>query len=130
MFGPILTTLADLHCANGQLETGESFAERAVAINGEHAENAPWYADQALLTQSYCQALAGVKVERDTLAPLIAALKRKWGDASPFTRRAQEQIRAIEKSEGHDVGLQRLKSMGSHSMESDSNGTDLRLILG
>ncbi len=107
MHGPILTTLADLHCANGQLETGEAFAERAAAINGEHAENAPWYADQALLTQKYCQALAGMKVEQDTLAPLIDALKRKWGEESPFTRRGEEQIRAIEKSEGHDVGLQR-----------------------
>ncbi|MEO7936367.1 MAG: tetratricopeptide repeat protein, partial [Dokdonella sp.] len=105
MYGPILTTLADLHCANGQLQLGESFAERAVTINGEHAENAPWYADQALLTQKYCQALAGIKVEHDTLAPLIAALKRKWGEASPFTLRGQEQILAIEKGAGLDAGL-------------------------
>ncbi len=101
MYGPILTTLADLHCASGQLELGASFAERAVTINREHADNAPWYADQAMLTQKYCQALAGVKVDRDTLPPLITALKRKWGEASPFTRRGLEQIRAIEKVPGH-----------------------------
>ena len=100
MYGPILTTLADLHCANGQLELGASFAERAVTVNREHADIAPWYADQAALTQKYCQAMAGLKVERSTLAPLVAALNKKWGEASPFAQRGLEQVRAIEKDSG------------------------------
>ena len=70
-----------------------------MTVNREHAENAPWYVDQATLTQKYCQALAGARVSPDTLAPFGAALKRKWGEASPFTRRGEEQIRAIEKDQ-------------------------------
>jgi tetratricopeptide (TPR) repeat protein len=98
MHGPILMMLADLHCANGNAAPGAEFAERAVAVNQEHADKAPWYADQAALTQKYCQALSGTKIERASLAPLLATLKKKWGETSPFTRRGQEQVRAIEKS--------------------------------
>jgi hypothetical protein len=98
MYGPILTTLADMHCASGELELGASFAERAVMVNQEHADIAPWYADQAALTQKYCQAMAALKVERSTLAPLVAALNKKWGEASPFAHRGLEQVRAIEKN--------------------------------
>jgi tetratricopeptide (TPR) repeat protein len=97
MYGPILTTLADIHCAAGQLELGASLAERAVTVNREHADIAPWYADQATLTQKYCQAMAGLKVERNTLAPLVAALGKKWGEASPFAQRGLEQVHAIER---------------------------------
>jgi tetratricopeptide (TPR) repeat protein len=100
MYGPILTTLADMHCAGGQLELGAAFAERAVTVNREHADIAPWYADQAALTQKYCQAMAGLKVERTTLAPLVAALNRKWGETSPFAQRGLEQVRAVEKGSG------------------------------
>jgi tetratricopeptide (TPR) repeat protein len=100
MYGPILTTLADLHCASGKLELGASFAERAVMVNREHADMAPWYADQAALTQKYCQAMAGLKVERSTLAPLVATLNRKWGEASPFAQRGLEQVHAMEKDSG------------------------------
>ena len=98
MYGPILTALADLHCAAGDAARGAEFAERAVSVNQEHADKAPWYADQAALTQKYCQALSGTKIEHASLAPLFATLKKKWGDASPFTRRGHEQVRAIEKS--------------------------------
>ncbi len=98
MYGPILTTLADIHCASGGLELGTSFAERAVVVNREHADIAPWYADQAALTQKYCQAMAGLKVERNTLAPLVAALNKKWGEASPFAQRGLEQVHAIDKN--------------------------------
>jgi tetratricopeptide (TPR) repeat protein len=104
MYGPILTTLADLHCASGQLELGASFAERAVTVNREHADIAPWYADQAALTQKYCQAMTGLKVERGTLAPLVAALNKKWGEASPFAQRGLEQVRAMEKDSGRAGG--------------------------
>lgn len=97
MYGPILTTLADLHCVRGELEAGAALAERAVTVNQEHADTASWYADQAALTQKYCQALAGTKIERSALTPLAAGLERKWGKDSPFVQRSREQIRAIEK---------------------------------
>lgn len=97
MHGPILTTLADLHCASGDLRAGAAFAEQAVAINGEHADNSPWYADQARLTQKYCQGLAGTRVPRQQLDTLLATLTKKWGEASPFTQRGIAQIRALEK---------------------------------
>ena len=100
MYGPILTTLADMHCASGELVVGASFAERAVTVNREHADIAPWYADQATLTQKYCQAMAGLKVELSTLAPLVAALNKKWGEASPFAQRGLEQVHAIERKSG------------------------------
>ena len=96
MYGPILTALADLHCAAGDAAQGAGFAERAVSINQEHAEKAPWYAAQAALTQKYCQALSDTPIEHASLAPLLATLKKKWGETSPFTRRGMEQIRVIE----------------------------------
>ena len=98
MYGPILTALADLNCATGRLLEGAAFAERAVAVNEEHADTAPWYADQAILVQKYCEAMSGTKVEQETLDKLLATLKKKWGESSPFTKRAAEQILAIEKS--------------------------------
>ena len=97
MWGPILSTLADLHCAKGELEQGASFAKRAVTVNQEHADIAPWYADQAALSQKYCQSLAGTKIERNAVAPLVASITKKWGEKSPFAQRAREQLRAIEK---------------------------------
>jgi len=103
MYGPILTTLADLHCASGRAELGASFAERAVSVNQEHADTAPWYADQAKLTQKYCQSIVGAKIERGTLAPIVASLEKKWGRASPFVLRGLEQIREAEESSGQAV---------------------------
>jgi tetratricopeptide (TPR) repeat protein len=100
MLGPILTTQADLHCSNGDLQHGAAFAERAIEVTAEHADIAPWYADQAALTQKYCVALAGTRIERDTLDKPLATLKKKWGESSPFTRRAAEQIQEIGKSPG------------------------------
>ena len=101
MHGPILTALADLACAEGRVDDGRSYAETAVAINQEHADTAPWYADQARLTQQFCVSAGGAKVDRDPLAPLAATLQKKWGDNSPFTQRARAQIRAIEKASQH-----------------------------
>ena len=44
--------------------------------------------------------MAGLKVERSTLAPLVTALNKKWGEASPFAHRGLEQAHAIEKGSG------------------------------
>src|SRR5262249_19563858 len=96
MLGPILTTLADLHCSQGKLEQGAAFAARAVTVTAEHTDIAPWYADQAVLVQSYCQALAGGK-PGDGLDRRLATLKKKWGQDSPFTQRAAMQLATIEK---------------------------------
>jgi len=101
MHGPILTALADLACADGRIKEGGDYAQRAVTTNQEHADTAPWYLDQARLTQQYCAAASGKKIDREALAGLAQTLQKKWGDASPFTQRARAQIRQIEKAPAH-----------------------------
>jgi hypothetical protein len=93
MHGPILTALADLHCKAGETQTGLDLAQRAVATNQESAATAPWYAAQAAITQSYCQALTGARVD-GTASASMDELEKKWGSDSPFVRRAREQIAA------------------------------------
>lgn len=100
MQAPILATLADLECGGGDTAHGTGLAARAVAVSAEHADIAPWYVAQARLTQAYCEATSGTAVARGTAMPLAAELERKWGAASPFTRRAREQTRAIESGGG------------------------------
>jgi len=96
MHGPILTALADLACADGRVTEGSRYAHDAVTTNQEHADTAPWYLDQAKLTQQFCASAGGGKIDRDALAPLVATLQKKWGEASPFAQRARAQIRAME----------------------------------
>ena len=96
MHGPILSTLADLACSGSDTARGAELAASAVTVNAEHADIAPWYAAQAKLTQAYCEAMAGTAVAKGTAAPLADQLEHKWGAASPFAKRAREQVRAIE----------------------------------
>lgn len=96
MHSPILATLADLECGGGDAARGAELSASAVAVGTEHADIAPWYVAQARLTQAYCQAMSGTAPARGAAAPLAGELERKWGAASPFTRRAREQRRAIE----------------------------------
>jgi tetratricopeptide (TPR) repeat protein len=98
MHGPILTALADLACSDGRVKDGGTYAQRAVTTNQEHADTAPWYLDQAKLTQQFCTAAAGEKTDHSASAAFAATLQKKWGEKSPFTQRALAQIRAIEKS--------------------------------
>jgi len=98
MHGPILTALADLACIEGRYDEGNAYAQRAVVTNQEHADTAPWYVDQAKLTQQFCAHANGGSVVRNSLEPLAQTLKKKWGETSPFTQRARAQIRAIEKT--------------------------------
>ncbi|WP_395679878.1 tetratricopeptide repeat protein [Dokdonella sp.] len=96
MHGPILSTLADLACSGSDTARGAELAASAVTVSAEHADIAPWYAAQAKLTQAYCQAMAGTAVAKGAAAALAEQLEHKWGAASPFTRRARAQVRAIE----------------------------------
>lgn len=101
MHGPILSALADLACADGRVKEGAVYAKNAVITNQEHADTAPWYLDQATLTQKFCANAGGEEVDRGSLAALAETLQKKWGEASPLTQRAIAQIRAIEKAPAH-----------------------------
>lgn len=101
MYGPILSTLADLECGGGDSTRGTELAAHAVTVNAEQADIAPWYTAQAKLTLAYCEAVAGNTAAKGTAAPLADELERKWGAASPFVIRAREQVRAIEGAKRH-----------------------------
>ncbi|MEO8673480.1 MAG: tetratricopeptide repeat protein [Tahibacter sp.] len=105
MLGPILSGLADLNCSTGRTQDGIVYAERAVSVTQEHDDVAHWYTAQAQLTQRYCQSVAGTPSERSDLVPMLAALRQKWGDANPFTRRGAAQLHAIESGTGHSAAI-------------------------
>lgn len=101
MYGPILSTLADLHCRGGDASAGAELAAQAEGVGDEQAEAAPWYAAQARLTRQYCRAVGGATPAAFDAEAAVATVTAKWGSASPFARRAREQAQVIAGSGAH-----------------------------
>jgi tetratricopeptide (TPR) repeat protein len=95
MLGPLLSALGDLRCAQGQATEGIELAQRAIAVYEMDAEAAAWRAAQARLTLGYCRARAGEAIERRTLRSDADVIVAIWKAASPFVRRAREQLAAL-----------------------------------
>lgn len=95
MLGPVLTHLAELHCAAGEAAAGLALAERAVAVEGERLAAGQWQGHLARLTHAACAAATGIDVDRVAARTDLEALRQRWPEASPFRRRAEALFAAL-----------------------------------
>jgi tetratricopeptide (TPR) repeat protein len=91
MLGPLLAARADLHCLQDRRPEGEALAQRALAVLADDPDADPWRRAQARLAAAGCGMVAAPGEELDADHALLAA---RFGAASPFVRRAQQQLRA------------------------------------
>jgi tetratricopeptide (TPR) repeat protein len=89
MLGPILTTLAELDCTEGQLPAGTALAERALATTREHDGDGHWHTASAVLVANLCRAAAKQPLQRSEIDAALAIVHKRWNPESPFARHAQ-----------------------------------------
>lgn len=95
MLGPILASLADLHCSAGDAAAGSGLAARATRASEARFGKDHGYTAVATLTEAYCATHTGQSVDREAGARPVTTIAAQWGDASPFARRAQAQLAAL-----------------------------------
>jgi tetratricopeptide (TPR) repeat protein len=93
--GPVQATLADLHCASGEVADGLALAAEAIiSISADYGSD-DWNTQRAMLVQVYCQQLAGEAVDAPAAKRALTAVQARWPTPNYFTLRAAEQAAAI-----------------------------------
>lgn len=100
MLGPILVSLADIECEEGQFEVGTSLACRAVELTrGEFGQD-DWHTHHAVLVQTWCDALRDADIDVARSEAAAAELVRHWGEESWFAHRVSQQQTFIDGKQG------------------------------
>ena len=100
MLGPVLTSLADIDCEEGQAEAGASLASRAVKLTAAEFGPDDWHTHHAVLVNIWCDALRGAAIDAARSQAALTALSAHWGEDSWFARRASRQQSYIEQQLG------------------------------
>lgn len=95
MLGPILAGLADLHCSTGEAAQGSALAARATPASEARFGADHGYTAMAALAEAYCRMRSGHAVDHAAAARHVATVAGQWDPASPFARRAREQLAAL-----------------------------------
>jgi len=89
--GPVSNYRADLACLEADFKTGIKLAEQAInEITNEFGEG-DWRVQQAEMTQLFCQASAGIVVDKAQVEKAIKLIEERWGQPISYTQRAIEQ---------------------------------------
>jgi tetratricopeptide (TPR) repeat protein len=91
--GPVLASLADLHCMAGDLEKGQLLAQQSLQVTEAEYGLDDWRSKRAMVVNHYCNAMTGKNINREDMQSAAAALVQRWGEANFFSQRSHEQLR-------------------------------------
>jgi tetratricopeptide (TPR) repeat protein len=91
ILGPVLTSLADLHCQAGDFAVGLVLSEQSLAITARDYGDEDWRTQRAVLTAHWCGRLGGQGHDAGMVQHALAAITQRWSDTSYFSQRAHQQ---------------------------------------